>query len=836
MNKQVEKKLGAKKAEKRPSIAYHSKPDNMSLEEWQIALRKQYAEMKSFIINKIDSSRFLFGDYEVVNTDTGNRYKVAFRGVDNPMNFCSCMDFKTNHLGTCKHIESVLLHVQNRLSKVHKEQKYEQGYTSVYLSYKNGREVKIRIGTLHEDKFQQLAKQYFDSQYTLFPDAIFNFEKFLTEAGEIDDSFRCYPDALSYVLELREKNTCHILSEKYQTAEDFASIIQANLFPYQQAGVRFAFSAGKSLIADEMGLGKTIQAIGACQMFKAERGIEKVLVICPTSLKYQWQSEIKRFTGETALVIEGNPLKRWEQYQQDHFYKIASYHTVANDIAQIADQKFDLLVLDEAQRVKNWNTKLAKAIKKIQTPYNIVLTGTPLENKLQELYSIVQIVDPYILGPYYQFLHRYQIADDTGKVTGYQHLNEIGKILAHTVIRRRKNEVLLQLPDRMDKNLFVPMTEEQLILHQECQDIVARLVNKWKRMKFLSESDRQKLMINLNMMRMSCNSTFLFDQKTRHDTKIDELLSILLEYFEGNEEKAVIFSQWERMTRIIAGELDKAGIPYQYLHGGVPAKDRKALFDIFNGSGDCRVFLSTDAGSTGLNLQSASLVINMDIPWNPAVLEQRVARIHRMGQKKSVSVINFVSKNTIEHRMLDVLKFKTSLAQGILDQGENAIFMTDSKFNVFMKEIEAMTVTEDTGIETIPTLREEEAVEPKELSPVLMSGLQPEIPFDTPIEGDDDVRPVEQEKQPSVQPTPESPTDHSRAVSEAADVLSQGLSFLSRIAITLASPEKTEMLVRSIVEKDTTTGKTHLKIPVENEETVSNVLNLIGQLFKGINK
>jgi superfamily II DNA/RNA helicase len=406
-------------------------------------------------------------------------------------------------------------------------------------------------------------------------------------------------------------------------------------------------------------------------------------------------------------------------------------------------------------------------------------------------------------------------------------LDEIAGLLSNTLKRRRKSDVMLQLPDRMDKNLFVPMTIQQRDLHEEFKETVAKLVYKWRKLGFLPEKDRQRLLINLNQMRMSCDSTFIFDQKTRHDTKIDELMNILDEYFEGNQEKAVVFSQWERMTRIIGQELDAAGIEYQYLHGGVPSKDRKALFDTFNQSAGCRVFLSTDAGSTGLNLQAASLIINMDIPWNPAVLEQRIARIHRMGQKNNVSVINFVSIDTIEHRMLDVLKFKTSLAQGILDQGESAIFLSDSKFNAFMKDIEQMTIqdVETSAVAVVPD--EEEIMESKELAQ--QEAVEPLIA------GDDDFEPVDNQtlsKPEEIQTETKVETE----ADDASELIAKGFSFLSGLAKTLSTKDGAAQLAHSLVEKDEKTGKTHLKIPVESEETVSNVLNILGNLFQGLRK
>jgi SNF2 family DNA or RNA helicase len=805
------------------NVPYHYKPEKLSLEEWQRALRSQFVETRSFVIEKTDKMKSPFGNYRVMNPETKNTYKVAFRGLKSPMNFCSCMDFKTNHLGTCKHLEALIFQLKNNPDTPDINKEYIPDYTSVYLSYENGREVKIRIGRNYRTEFEELAKLYFNEDHVLSLQAYDQFMFFMDKAQAIDPDFRCYNDALEFVLEVREQKLRRQIAAKYNVNNAFTDLVNVKLFPYQQEGVRFAFEAGRSLNADEMGLGKTIQAIAACRMFRKERGIEKVLIICPTSLKYQWQSEIKRFTDENAFVVEGAPHIRKKQYERNDFFKIISYHTVSHDIDAIVRQDFDMIILDEAQRIKNWKTKIAQSVKKIQTPYCLVLTGTPLENKIEELYSIVQFVDPYKLGPYYRFLDYYQVKNDTGKIVGYQHLDEIGDLLANTLKRRRKSDVLLQLPSRMDKVLFVPMTGQQMDLHTEFSEEVGRLVYKWRRLGFLTEKDRQKLLICLNQMRMSCDSTYLFDQTTRHDTKIDELMNILKEYFDGNQEKAVIFSQWERMTRIIAQELDAAGIEYQYLHGGIPSKDRKALFETFNQSAACRVFLSTDAGSTGLNLQAASLIINMDIPWNPAVLEQRIARIHRMGQKNSVSVINFVSRDTIENRMLRVLKFKTSLAQGILDHGESAIFLSDSKFNAFMKDIEQMTVRDDETTAAVVVSGEEEDME-------IRKPDQPEA-VEPLISGDDDFKPSDDQTFPT--PEESQPETH---VDDASELLTKGFSFLSGLAKSLSTQDGAERLAHALVEKDEKTGKTHLKIPVESEETVSNVLNMLGNLFKGLGK
>ena len=334
-------------------------------------------------------------------------------------------------------------------------------------------------------------------------------------------------------------------------------------------------------------------------------------------------------------------------------------------------------------------------------------------------------------------------------------------------------------------------------------------------------------MINLNLMRMVCDSTYIVDQQTRHDTKIDELMNILEEYLDGNEEKVVVFSQWERMTRLVAGALDQQNIGYRYLNGNVPSRKRKELFDHFNNDPSCKVFLSTDAGSTGLNLQSASMIINLDIPWNPAVLEQRIGRIHRYGQKNKVSVINFVSTGTIEHRMIGVLKFKSSLFDGILNDGEDSIFMGEDKFKEFMKTVDSITSVTSSDAMTDNPVTTDIEIETAELQENIPDQMEGKIISDIP--GDDDV-PVT----PGIE-QPASPIPMSE-VPEPAELISKGFGFLSGLAKTFSSPDATQRLVSSLVDKDPASGKTYLKIPVENEKVVTDALNLFGQLFKAFGK
>jgi len=552
-----------------------------------------------------------------------------------------------------------------------------------------------------------------------------------------------------------------------------------------------------------------------------------VLILCPTSLKYQWKKEIEKFTGETALVIEGNHLKRREQYNRDACYKIVSYQSANNDIKILKTLSADLLIMDEAQRLKNWNTQIAKAAKRIESQYTVVLSGTPLENKIEELYAIDKFID------------RCLVRSETGKTVGYKNLNETGRMIRDILVRRRKRDVNIQLPARMDKILFVPMTTEQREMHDEFKSSLAQLIMKWQKMRFLSESDRRRLLLLMNQMRMVCDSTYILDQKSRFDTKIDELMNVLDEFLEESDEKAVVFSQWERMTRLVAAELDKRSVAYEYLNGGVPSAKRKDLIDNFTEKPDCRIFLSTDAGSTGLNLQAASLIINLDLPWNPAVLEQRIARIHRMGQKNNVQVINFVSVGTIEEQMLTKLNFKSSMFEGILDDGSDSIFLEESKFDKLMQTVQefAATGTEHTGTETEGTSTgtgistpastvstdEIERADPLqkrgEIDPLISETAIPDIDTgqeDSPVEITGTV--------------PSSPAAQTETSPE--QLITQSIHLLGAFARTLSSPEATGKLVDSLIETDKETGKTSLKIPVPDRDTVMQVMSVIGKLFK----
>lgn len=626
-----------------------------------------------------------------------------------------------------------------------------------------------------------------------------------------DHEIRVYDDALNYLAGLRDREHLEAVIDKAFAqgahGKAFADLLKVPLHPYQREGALFAARAGRCLIGDDMGLGKTVQAIAAAEILTRHAGIERVLVVCPTSLKHQWELELERFAGRKALVISGNLANRKHQYAEAAQWKIASYDTLARDLDAVTHWAPDLVIADEAQRIKNWNTRAARTLKRIATPYAFVLTGTPLENRLEELISIVQFVDQHRLGPTWRLLNDHQARDEAGRVIGYRNLNAIARTLAPVMIRRRKSDVLTQLPRRIDKNVFVPMTEPQAQIHEENREIVAKIVAKWRRYRFLSDADQRRLTCALQNMRMSCDTTWLLDRETDHGVKADELMDVLEDIFAGDATaKAVVFSQWIGMHEVIARRLDALKLGYVMFNGGVPAEQRKGLIARFRDDPKCRVFLSTDAGGVGLNLQHAATVVNMDLPWNPAVLEQRIARVHRMGQQRSVQVVNFVAQGTIEEGMLGILGFKRALFAGVLDGGNSEVSLGGTRLSRFMEGVEK--VAGNTG------------------TPALQEPL-PAAEADTPATRDDDAVAASQTAAAA------GGDAAAAAASEALNgLLNAGLNFLTQIA-SRGNGANAANAAAVLMDVDVKTGRSYLRLPLPDAGVLSKLAAALAGLLQG---
>jgi superfamily II DNA or RNA helicase len=417
-----------------------------------------------------------------------------------------------------------------------------------------------------------------------------------------------------------------------------------------------------------MGLGKTIQAIAACALLRRLGRAERVLVVTPASLKGEWEEQIRQFTDlPTRLVFGGLPARR-EAYEAGTFFTVVNYEQMIRDALEVnARFRPDVVVLDEAQRIKNWNTQTAQAIKRLKSRYAFILTGTPIENRIDELYSLMDFLEPRALGPLFRFNREFYEFDERGRPAGYRDLAGLHERVAPYMLRRRKSDVETELPDRTDRQHFVKLTPRQQQAYDDHADVVARLAAIAKR-RPLTKQEQDRLMINLAMMRMVCDTTYILDPKVRDCPKLAELEKVLEECRDNEGVKVIVFSEWERMLELVRDLCQRLKLGFAWHTGSVPQQRRRAEINAFKGDANCRVFLSTDSGSTGLNLQNASVVVNCDLPWNPAKLEQRIARAWRKNQTRAVTVINLVAENTIEHRMLDTLANKQALSDGVLDR------------------------------------------------------------------------------------------------------------------------------------------------------------------------
>jgi len=687
----------AKSAQRR--VSRTRRPPDLEVADWQTALRRQFGREQGFGLENLGGDP-VFSDFRVHNPDSGSNNRVAIRGRAPGQNFCTCADFATNDLGTCKHIEFTLGRLEARRGgKAALARGFHPEYSEVWLDYAGTRQVRFRAGTACPSELLEQARALFDAaaDWALRRARLDGLEPLMHAARELGHDLRCYEDVWQFVAQLRDgERRQAALAEAYpKGARDKAltRLLKVELYPYQAEGALFAVRAGRSLLGDEMGLGKTIQAIAAAELFARHFGVQRVLVICPTSLKHQWKQEFERFSARAAQVIHGLRAQREKQYREDVFCKITHYETLARDADLIDAWAPELVIADEAQRIKNWNTIAARALKRVASPYAVVLTGTPLENRLEELISIVQFVDQHRLGPTWRLLDEHQLRDEAGRVIGYRALDRIGKTLAPVMLRRRKAEVLTQLPERVDNRIFVPLTPEQRVHHDENGAIVTRIVSRWRKTGYLSDADQRRLRCALQNMRMACNSTFLLDRETDHGHKVDELMALLDELLEDPVAKVVVFSQWlgthELIVRRLGDGDGKRDWGHVLFNGSVPGDQRGALVARFQDDPACRLFLSTDAGGVGLNLQhAAAVVVNMDLPWNPAVLEQRIGRVHRLGQSRGVQVVNFVGRASIEEGMLSVLAFKKSLFAGVLDGGEHEVFLQGTRLSKFMESVE----------------------------------------------------------------------------------------------------------------------------------------------------
>jgi len=663
------KKFRAPTVESEPVISLPPAHDWRTTDEDEINRRRLRAREGSFVIRNADGRFPVFSSF-AVGSGSGLTYAVEIRDVAGRQFACACQDFRKNGLGTCKHAEAVLLHLEARFKRLF-AQAVRDGSPRVDVVPDDGADtLRVERGLA---RLPTAVRNWFTADGRLsgapVDEALAALEKLsAADLPEVRLSQEIVPwlEARRHRAERKELRREYEL--KVHSGEWPSHETNVPLFPYQREGMLHLAFTERALLADEMGLGKTIQAIAACALLRRLDRAARVLVVTPASLKGEWEDQIRQFTSLPTRLVYGGLAARREAYDAGTFFTVVNYEQMIRDALEVnARFRPDVVVLDEAQRIKNWSTKTTQAIKRLQSRYAFVLTGTPIENRIDELYSLMDFLEPRLLGPMFRFNREFYHFDERGRPCGYRNLTGLNERIAPYMVRRRKSDVETELPDRTDRQHFVKLTPKQQVAYDERKDIVARLANIAKR-RPLTKQEQDRLMMNLAMMRMICDTTYILDPKVRDCPKLAELEKVLEECRDNEGVKVIVFSEWERMLELVRDLCRRLKLGFAWHTGSVPQQKRRAEINAFKSDPNCRVFLSTDSGSTGLNLQNASVVVNCDLPWNPAKLEQRIARAWRKLQTRPVTVINLVAENTIEHRMLETLANKQALADGVLDR------------------------------------------------------------------------------------------------------------------------------------------------------------------------
>jgi SNF2 domain-containing protein/helicase-like protein len=500
------------------------------------------------------------------------------------------------------------------------------------------------------------------------------------------------------------------------------------LYPYQREGVERFLVRGRLLLADDMGLGKTAQAIAACHALWRAGRVRRGLLVVPAALKPQWLREWQLFTDAPAAVVDGNPAERRAAFHAcRRGFLLGNYEQLIRDLDVVRDWTPDIVVLDEAQRIKNWATKTALTVKRLEPPYRLVLTGTPMENRLDELASIVEWVDDLALEPKWRLAPWHTTpVDGKTEISGARNLDTLRTRLGGCMVRRVRAEVLSQLPGRTDTRIPVEMTTEQMEEHDALNMPIAQLLARGRR-RPLTQAEFLRLMTLLTTQRIISNglAQLRFEDMWPDLSRIErptestlrglaspkllELRELIGQLALAQTRKVVVFSQWRRMLRLAhwatRDDLARERVRAAFFTGEEGQKRRTQNIVDFHDDPACRVLFATDAGGVGLNLQrAASACINVELPWNPAVLEQRIGRIYRLGQRRPIDVYNLVGEPGIESRIAELVGSKQALFTGLFDGTTDEVAFARS--GSFLSRIERIVTP---ALEPAPPRGEEAA-------------------------------------------------------------------------------------------------------------------------------
>lgn len=468
------------------------------------------------------------------------------------------------------------------------------------------------------------------------------------------------------------------LEERYDKLKEFKNIdpieapehLKPILRPYQQSGFQWLNYLHEvkwgGILADDMGLGKTIQALSFIQHIKETKGTLKALVVCPTTLMYNWENEIKKFTQALTYYIHHGGIRDKEQVSNPNVdIIITTYGTLRSDIKSFVEPDFDYIILDESQAIKNPSSKVTKAASLLKAKSRLCLSGTPLQNNTFDIFAQMNFLNPGMLGTMEFFKQEFAVPiDKFGEQEQKEHLR---RLLFPFILRRTKEQVAKDLPDKTEMILFCEMGDEQRKIYDAFRNDFRDKILGVVESQGIGKS-QLTILQGLMKLRQICDSPAIMKEEEPFPNvsiKLDELVREITENI--SDHKALIFSQFLGMLALIRKRLEEMGVNYQYFDGSTTAVDREKAIQGFQNDDTCRVFLiSLKAGGVGLNLTAADYVYIVDPWWNPAVEQQAIDRTHRIGQTKNIFAYRMICKDTVEDKILKLQERKRALAADLI--------------------------------------------------------------------------------------------------------------------------------------------------------------------------
>ncbi len=619
-----------------------------------------YKDNKRFILDDIDLIGYfleekindLTDDYEVFTSRKIKDSKIM-KNINGNANFSIGSDNIMKYDFSLDGISSSEL--SSVIDSMHMKKKYHR--------LKNGNLIDLK----HNDVLENIDK--------LACDMDLSSRDFL--GGEIPKYRAIYYDSLKnrYGNVIKTNNLFDELVSNFKKFKDAPIDLSKKetdvLRDYQKTGVKWLYNIYKTgfgaILADEMGLGKSIQLIYLIKLLLKENKDLKVLIVAPTSLIYNWKKEFDKFGADIKYgVFAENKIERKALINgsNDINVYITSYGLVRNDLEEYSNINFDLVAIDEAQNIKNASTLVTKAVKSLKSNVRIALTGTPLENSVMELWSIFDFIMPGFLANSKKFKSLYNVGDVDDE--SLKKLDNLNLQINNFILRRKKVDVAKDLPDKIYNNIYVDFGDEQKRLYvasvqktkEEMEEIMA--IEGFAKARF-------KILQLLTRLREICiDPGMVFDNYKGDRVKIDELIRLVLET-KANGHKMLVFTSYKTALDIVLEEFKKNGITAYSIDGSTSSKKRMELVEKFNNDNTDVFIITLKAGGTGLNLTAATVVIHLDLWWNPQVENQATDRAHRIGQKETVSVIRLIVNGTIEERILELQEKKRKLADVLIE-------------------------------------------------------------------------------------------------------------------------------------------------------------------------